>query len=281
MTREDAARIALLAHPGSARAARGDEMLATLLDVSAGSGRRFLVELADLTRAGLRDRATVTARVGAPRLVADGLCLAAIWVATLDLVTLLAQRARGMEGPLLALPSIALLAAALVLALIGLDRLAGAAALMWTALRLPELLHLHPGLSGLAPEVLPLVCFTALLLAPRRRAPDPERLGWLLVPGGLLMLFGPGVGNSPVLFGAVVLGVLALMAFAVVLLPTDPRLAIAGAVPLTNLAIAVVCINQQTSVALWLALATAPGALVVAIGRTHQLRRRSAIARPL
>jgi hypothetical protein len=281
MTREDAARVALLAYPPPARAARGGEMLGTMLDVSAGSRRRFIAELVDLTRAGLRDRATVTARDGARRLVADGLCLAAIWIATLDLVTLLAQRARGMDGPLLAWPSIALLAAALALALIGLDRLAGAAALVWTALRLPELMHMHPGLAGLAPEVLPLVCFGVLLLAPRRRAPDPERLGWLLVPGGLLMLFGPGVGNSPILFGAVALGVLLVMAFAVALLPTDPRLAIAGAVPLTNLAIAVICINHQASVLLWLALATAPAALVVAIGRTRQLRRRSAIARPL
>jgi hypothetical protein len=103
---------------------------------------------------------------------------------------------------------------------------------------------------------------------------------WLLVPIGLLTLFGPGIGNSPILMGAVLLGVLAVVAFAVALLPTDPRLAIAGAVPLTNLAIAVICINHQTSALLWIALATAPAALLVAIARTHQLRRRSAFARP-
>jgi hypothetical protein len=276
MTRADAARIALLAYPSPARAARGGEMVATLLDVSAGSRRRFVAELIDLARAGLRDRAALTARAGAPRLVADGLCLAAVWVATLDLVTLLAQRARGMHGPLLVWPSIALLAAALALALIGLDRLAGAAGLLWSALRLPELLHLHPGLAGLAPEVLPLVCFTVLLLAPRRRSPDLERLAWLLVPIGLLTLFGPGIGNSPILMGAVLLGVLLVVAFAVALLPTDPRLAIAGAVSLTNLAIAVLCINHQTSVVLWLALAATPAALVVALARTRQLQRRVA-----
>jgi hypothetical protein len=181
-----------------------------------------------------------------------------------------------MHGPLLVWPSIALLAAALALALIGLDRLAGAAGLLWSALRLPELLHLHPGLAGLAPEVLPLVCFTVLLLAPRRRSPDLERLAWLLVPIGLLTLFGPGIGNSPILMGAVLLGVLLVVAFAVALLPTDPRLAIAGAVSLTNLAIAVLCINHQTSVVLWLALAATPAALVLAIARTRQLQRRVA-----
>jgi hypothetical protein len=274
MTREDAAKIALLAYPRATRTARGGEMAATLLDASSGSRRRFGRELVDLVRAGLRERGALTAQAGARRLVADGLCWAAIWVATLDLVTLLAQRGRGMEGPLLAWPSIALLAAAVTLALVGLDRLAGAAALVWTALRLPELTALHPGLAGVAPEVLPLVCFAVLLLAPRRRAPDLERVGRLLVPVGLVAVFGPGLGNSPILLGAVLLGVLLVAALAVALLPADPRLAIAGAVPLTNLAIAVICINGQTSVLLWLALASAPATLLVAIvaPRAHTTR---------
>jgi hypothetical protein len=277
MTREGAANIALLAYPSRTRDARGGEMVATLLDASAGSRTRFGRELVDLTRVGLRERATLTARAGAGRLVADGLCLAAVWLMTLDLVTLLAQRERGMEGPLLAWPSIALLGAALALALVGLDRPAGATALVWTALRLPELLHLHPGPAGVAPELLPIACFAVLLVAPRRRRPDPARLGWLLIPLGLFMAFGPGLGNSPILFGAVALGVLLAVAFAVALLPTDPRPAIAGAIPLTNLAVGVICTHDQAPALLWLALACAPAALVVAVARNHQLRRRSAI----
>src|SRR3954451_11059886 len=75
MTRADAAKIALLAYPSPTRTARGDEMPATLLDASAGSRRRFSGELVDLTRVGLRERATLTARAGAGRLAADGLCL--------------------------------------------------------------------------------------------------------------------------------------------------------------------------------------------------------------
>jgi len=281
VTRGDAARIALLSFPRPVRAARGDEMLATLLDASAGSRRRFIGELVDLIKVGLSNRAAQTATVGARRLVADGLCLAAIWLVTLDLSTLLAQRARSMHDPLLAWPSIAVLAAVLALALIGLDRLAGAAALVWTALRLPELMDLHPGLAGLAPEVLPVVCFLVLMLAPRRRAPDLQRLAWLLVPAGLVTLFGPGIGDSPILFGAVLLGVCAVVAVAVTMLPSDPRLAIAGAVPLSNLAIMVMLINQQSSPVLWLALVSAPAALVFTVARTGRLRRRSGSARAL
>ena len=113
MSGERIAELALLAYPAARRAARGEEMLATLLDASAGSRRRFAREIADLVRLGLRARGSQTASAGARRIVADGLCLAAVWLMTLDVSTLLSQRARGMRDPLLSSPSIALLAAVL------------------------------------------------------------------------------------------------------------------------------------------------------------------------
>ena len=184
-------------------------MLATLHDVSAGSRRSFAREIADLVRLGLRMRAASTASAGARRLLADGLCLAAVWLMTLDVSTLLSQRARGMHDPLLSAPSIALLAAVLALALIGHDRLAGAGALVWTALRLPALWDHHAGLVNLAPEVLPIVCFCVLVLAPRRRAPDLRRLAWLLVPATLVAAAGPPPGEaSPLLVAGVLLAAL-------------------------------------------------------------------------
>ena len=99
MTRRRIADLALLSHPSDARAARGEEMLATLHDVSAGSRRGFAREIADLVRLGLRARGSQTASAGARRIVADGLCLAAVWLMTLDVSTLLSQRARGMLDP--------------------------------------------------------------------------------------------------------------------------------------------------------------------------------------
>ena len=50
---------------------------------------------------------------------------------------------------------------------------------MWTALRIPALWDHHAGMVSLAPEILPIVCFCVLALAPRRRAADPRRLAWL------------------------------------------------------------------------------------------------------
>ena len=76
-------------------------MLATLQDASAGSRRQFVREIADLVRLGLRARGSQTASAGTRRIVADGLCLAAVWFMTLDVSTLLSQRARGMHDPLL------------------------------------------------------------------------------------------------------------------------------------------------------------------------------------
>ena len=278
MTRERLAVIALQAYPAAGRAERGEEMLATLLDASAGSRRRFAREVIDLARLGLRARATQTATAGAGRLVADGVCLAGVWLMTVDVVTLVSWRYRGMHGPLLGWPSIALLAAALALALIGADRLAGAGALVWTALRLPELLPYHPGSAGVAVEVLPALCFAVMALAPRRRALDLSRLAWLLVPVALVAICGPSKDEqNPLLLATVALCAFLAMLFALAMLPTDPRMAIAGAVGLSDLAVAMVALNHDASLVAYLSLAAAPAALAIAVTRTRRLRRQRPI----
>jgi hypothetical protein len=272
------AALALLAYPPAVRATCGEEMLSTLHDASVESRRRFAREIVDLVRVGLRARATQTARVGAGRLAADGLCLAATWLMTLYLSTLLAQRARGYDDALLSWPSIALLGGVLAVALIGYDRLAGAGALAWTVLRLPALWDHHPGLVNLVPEVLPILCFTVLLLAPRQRAPDPRRLAWLLVPAILVATLGPSDGDqSPLLLAYVALATILLVLFALAMLPTDPRLALAGAVGLSNLGIDIWGGPTVFVLAPPLMLAATPVVLAVAITRTRRLRRRTPI----
>lgn len=197
---------------------------------------------------------------------------------TLDVSTLLAQRARGMDDPLLSRPSIALLAAVLAIALIGHERLAGSGALVWTALRIPALWDHHAGMVNLAPEVLPVICFCVLVLIPRRRAPDPRRLAWLLVPATLVATAGPPPGEaSPVLLAAVLFAALLVVVAAVALLPTDPRLAIAGAVSVSNLGIAVVVINHDSTLVPRLFVVAAPIVLALAITRTRRLRRHAPI----
>jgi hypothetical protein len=274
MSRERIAGLALLSYPAGARAARGDEMLATLLDVSARSRRGFAREIADLVRLGLRTRATSTATIGARRLIADGLCLAGIWLMTLDVTTLMAQRARGMQDPLLAPAPLLLLVAALSAALIGRDRVAGAAALTWTALRIPTLWDYHPGIVNLAPEVLPIVCFCVMVLAPRRRTTDLCRLAWLILPAALVLTLGPPHGEqSPLLLAYVALGAILATAFALAMLPTDPRMAIAGAVSLSTVGLSIVAHHHDVSAPACLFAAAAPLVLAAAVTRTRRLRR--------
>jgi hypothetical protein len=273
--RERVAGIALCAYPSAARAAHGEEMLGTLLDASAGSRSRFLREIVDLVRRGLRTRATQTAGAGARRLVTDGLCLGATWVMTLDLGTLLSQRARGMHDPLLASASIALLAVILALALIGYDRVAGAGALVWSMLRVPALWDHHPGIVNLIPEVVPIICFGVMVLAPRRRGSDPRRLAWLLVPATLVLTFGPPSDEqSPLLLAYVALAAVSVAVFAIAILPTDPRLAIAVAVSVSTVGLAVAAVNHDTSAPAYLAVAAVPAVLAIAITRTRRLQQR-------
>jgi hypothetical protein len=193
---------------------------------------------------------------------------------TLDVSTLVTQRARGMHDPLLAPAPLVLLVAALALALVGRDRLAGAVALAWTALRMLALWDHHPGIVNLAPELLPILCFCVMVVAPRRRAGDLRRLGWLVVPATLVLTLAPPHGErSPLLLAYVVLGAILLTAFALAMLPTDPRLAIAGAVSLSTLGVAVVIHHHDVAAPATLFVAAAPLAIAVAVARTRQLRR--------
>jgi hypothetical protein len=276
MNREGLARMALAAFPSEERAARGPELLATALDVTEGATRRRVVrEVVDLTRVGLRVRAVDTARVGPVRVVADGLGLAGAWILTLDLATLLGQRVRGEQDALLASWSIGLLAVVLAMVLVGLDRIGGVGALVWTATRTPALLQDVTATQALLSAILPVTCFVVLIVAPRRRARDARRLGWLLVPVALAAVLGPPPWEqNGVLVAFTAIAALATGAAAIALLPTDPRLAIAGAVPLSDLGIGVLGHPGATSPILLAVLAAAPATCALAAVRTRQLAAR-------
>ena len=207
-------------------------MLDTLLDSSAGSPARFARELVDLLRVGIQMHAGQTARIGPKRLLADGFCRGGILLMALDLSTLLSQRLDGVEDPLLSWASICVLGAILAVALIGAERLAGTAALVWTAARLPELAAHNQTFNGLAPTIVPLICFSVLIAKPRRRRLDLRRMVWLLAPVALVAAYAPRDGNGPIAV-LVSLAALLFMLVAVLKIPTDPRLAIACALPAT------------------------------------------------
>lgn len=269
MSRSRLATAALYAYPPATRDALGEEILATVLDVSVDSRRRFARELLDLVRGGMRARALQTSRAGAGRIAADGVCVAGAWLMTLDLSVAGAQRWRGMHDALLATPSLALLAVVLVLALIGLDRVAGAGAILWLALRFPALVADQVGASSLAGQVIPLACFATMVVAPRRESPRLSRLVYLLVPAGLVAVAGPPVGGLPVLI--VVGAALGVTAYAALMLPADPRLAIAGAIPTTALGLE--ALHHSPGLFPLVLVAAAPAVLAIAVTRTRALRR--------
>ena len=322
MNREHVARAALRAYPWPVRAVRGEEMVGTLIDTSAGSAMRFAREILDLVRLGLRARAAQTATVGARRLIADGFCLAGVFFMTQDLATALSDRR--VAHALYSSASIALLAAILGIALTGRDRLAGVGALVWTALRMPGLIAAHLTVTDYAGMALPVVSFTVMLVAPRVRV----RVSWIADSGSLrrtavlaatvailvvlaiLAIFARPAGPLllclavlllapirpsflvrasnrramlwlvPILAAVVVLGGLKLLVlaaaaafvgFAALVLLTDPRLAIAVAVTLTNVGISKASGTRPLMVALF--IAATPGVLAAAVARNRRLQR--------
>jgi hypothetical protein len=191
---------------------------------------------------------------------------------TLDLAVAVAQRWRGMEDRLLATPSIALLAVVLALALVGLDRVAGAGAMLWLVLRFPALVADQPGALSLAGQLIPLGCFALMIVAPRHESPRPWRLAYLLVPAGLAAVAGPAVGGLPVLI--ILATAVAVAGYAALMLPADPRLAIAGAIPSTVLGLD--GLHHSPGLLPLLLFATAPAVLAVSVTRMRSLQHATA-----
>ena len=274
--RERMTRAALHAFPPAIRSARGPEMLGTLLDASATSQTRFAREIVDLVRSGLRARATETAQAGAQRLVADGFCLAAVWLLTLFLAADVANRIRGpLPGDPAALVSswsLALLGAALVLALIGSDRLAGAAALLFTASVFDD--PARYDLTGAArlPLLVPLICFGALLLAPRRRKLSVRRLAWLTAAAALALAASR---SDDAIAAVALLGLIVFVPPAFARLRTDPRQAIACMVSAAYFGLRMAQDPGGPGALGLLFLAAAPVVLAIAVAHTrHVLQAR-------
>jgi hypothetical protein len=251
-------------------------MLSTSLDVSAISRRRYLLELLTLVRSGMQARATETAQAGARRVVADGVCLSAVWMLTLFLASELGNRIRGFDplGPWHPLPlwSLALLAVALILALIGYDRIAGMTALAFVATVVADPTWRSTSGSHREVMLLPVLCFIILGFAPRRRRPDSRRLAWLAVAAVLAV--ASSTSDDPT--GAILLlALLLLVPPALALLPSDPRLAIACALPATSFGILMAQDRGGPGVIGVVFLSAAPLILAMAATRTRRLQARA------
>ena len=266
MSRAALVAIALRAMPREMRSSVGEEMAATLLDSISSSRTGLVRELAGLLLSGARLRLRQTPGVTPRRVIADGFCLGAILVMTLDLSTLLSQRLDGLQDPLLSWTSVCVLGVTLATALVGAERPAGIAALGWTVARFPQLAADDHTFSGIAPTIVPLICFSVLALSPRRRRVDVRRIAWLLAPAVLVLAFAPRGGHGPI-FVIVALGAILLMLVAMLKLRRDPRLAIACSLP-------ALYVGFKVTGRPWPSLTLSAGAPAVMVVALLQARRR-------
>jgi hypothetical protein len=270
MNRERIGAAVLRAYPAETRAARGAEMLGTLLDSSADSNVAFAREAVDLVRLGLRARATQLAAAGARRLVADGACIAGAFFLAQDLAT--ALHSRGVPDAVYSPAAMAVVAVVLVPAMLGHDRIAGLGALVWTALRFSGVMA-GTDVAGDPGAVLPVICFTVMMVSPRRRSSrallsNAYGSWWLVVLVVLAGAFG-GLFAILALAGATTFGVIAAA-----LLTTDPRPAIAVTLVAANVGIGKIGSDRPALMTLTL-LAAAPVVVALTVGRTRHLLRAS------
>ena len=287
MNTEWMARLAVRAYPAEVRAERGAEMAGAAVDAGAGSRWRFGREVLALAGHGLHRRAVDVARVGPRRLIADGLVRGGLWIMLLELVTLLPERFTDTDEDFLTgIPMLLLLGAAVVLAMARLDRPAGLLGLAWVAWRLPLLLDAvrHERLAGVVTShALLAICCGVMLLAPRRRR--LRGLVWLAVPAAcvasLTYSFSVIVESSnpisrttetELLLADLVqevwlLALLLWLGWALIALPTDPRLAVTGSTPIVYLGL------QHWGGTLLLLTAALPMLLALVAVRTRLLAR--------
>ena len=224
MTRERLARVAMLAYPRDVRAAKGEEMIGTLLDASGQSKAAYGRELAALVGNGLRARGAPRAQPSTARVIADGCCYAGIAMLALITASLVGHTVEFHQtrADSTQVWHLLLLGGCLSSALIGYDRIAAAGALAWIAIVITAP---HRG-STVGPlvalEALPVVCFAVMLIMPRYQSRRVRRVAWL-IPIAALGTVAGGVGPSSYL-------VLAPLAIAVPValarVARDPRLAI-------------------------------------------------------
>ncbi len=275
MTRERVGSVILRAYPREVRLTRGAEMLGTLLDASEGSSRLFIRDGLSLVLAGLGERTMVNGRAGTRRLIADGCAQAAvIWMSLFLIWATPGVAPLGRHFDALGFPELRFMALWVVLAfaLIRFDRIAGLCGVAWFAVLIPDDLGLLERSSGVLNPVsylVPLLCFTVMIFAPRIRACDARRLLWLIPVAGLAVL--PETENlGTVVFPA------AISLAALVLLPVDPRLAIASALLWTGTGVTIAAVDRfaHTSGNTWLVIVFAPLMILIASTRLQVVRRR-------
>ncbi len=263
------ARAALRCYPPATRAARGAEMLDTLLDAAEDRRGAFVRDLVSLVIAGLGERARVSARTSGAATVADAAKLASILSACLWL-TLLIDRLGWLPAGHDLFDTVGLLAVLLAWVL-GRQRFAGVLGVACTVLLLvrgPAAVVIVP---AIAVVIVPAIGYVFMLIAPTRKRPHPLAvigLAGLVLLSVIVSPQRPGAFSSVIVLAAVSLaGVLAF--------PIQPRLAIASAIIWTAVGVHLSAHAGASGAGLIFLVAAAPAVLVVSAARAQLIRRRA------
>ena len=122
--------------------------------------------------------------------------------------------------------------------------------------------------------LVPMTCFLALVLIPRKRKPDNRRLAWLTLTATLAV--ASSATDDPTA-AILILSLIVLAPLALTLLPTDPRLAIAWSLPATAIGIRIAQDPGGPGIVGLLFLSAAPLVLVIATIRTRHRQTQTPI----
>lgn len=226
MIRQHLGRVLVGLYPPATRDRLAQEMLDTWLDATSESVADLMRESVQLGRGAAREHARATARRHTARTIADALCLATmIWIAArlAGILILLFDRPTRFGGFGLWLM---LLWPILGCALLGYDRVAGIAGIMWL---IGTRLTLAGGFAPylLASELLPLLGFVVMAITPRHTNHDLRKLGWLLPALVISLVMQPASFAQTDSLGIVLLAVTSIVGL--LIFAADPRLALASA----------------------------------------------------
>jgi hypothetical protein len=275
MIRDRLARVALRCYPPATRAARGAEMLDTLLEASGDRRGVFVWNIVSLVAAGLGERARASARLSASQTIAEAAKLAAILYACLWLTAglgVLIEQHGWHHVTALSLYMVALL---IVLSgwSQGRQRLAGVIGLVCTV-AVALVVMRRPGFLlpvSIVQPIVPAFGYLTMAIAPTRERPSAVTV----VALSALVVVSVIAGTNALGFGLLIVlttaSIAGLAAFAV-----QPRLAIAVAIIWTAIGVEKIAVASTHPAPSKLLVAAAPAVLAATAARAHVIRRGAA-----
>jgi len=272
MMRDWLAGAALRCYPPATRAARGAEMLDTLLEASGDRRGMFVWNVMSLVAAGFGERARASARLSAGRTIVEAAKLASVLYAglwlTAALVVLIEPREWHRQS-VVSLYVVGLLIVGLAWSQ-GRQRIAGVMGLACTVavalvvVRGPDLLL--P--ASIVQPIVPAFGFLTMAIAPTRERPSTLAV----VALGALVVVGVFVGANTSGFGQlIVLATASIAGLAV--FPVQPRLALAVASIWTVIGIELIAFASTQPASSKLVVVTAPAVLAATAARGRVIRR--------